>query len=89
MVYPSHMDVLEHDNTYGVLQLHLERLLVPLHAVSVHVLTVTLKQHLFLLLWEMTSSVRAEMNTLNGVQYSTLVTPSGMVRAVVLLPAVS
>ena len=89
MVCPSHMDVLEHDNTYGVLQLHSGRLLVHIHAVSVHVLTVPPKQHPFLLLSEMTSSVRVEMKLLNGMKSSMQVIHSGMVRAVGPLPAVS
>ena len=89
MVYPLHMDFLEHGNTYGPSQLHSGRLLVHGHAVSVHVLTVTPKQHLFLFLSEMTSSVRVEMKLLNGVKCSMQMTHSGMVRAVVPLPAVS
>ena len=88
MVCPSHTDLLEHDNTYGALQLHLGRL-VPIHAVSVRVLTAMPKQCLFLPLWGMTSSVRVEMQLLDGVKCSTQVIHSGMVRAVVLLPAVS
>ena len=89
MVCPSHTDLQEHDNTYGALQLHSGRLLVPIHAVSVRVLTGTPKQCLFLPLLGMTSSVRVEMQLLDGMKCSTQVIHSGMVRAVVLLPAVS
>ena len=61
MECPLHMDLLEHGNTYGVLQLPSGSLLI--NAVSVHVLTVAPKQHLFLLLSEMTSPVRVEITS--------------------------
>ena len=89
MVCHSHMDLLEHDNTSEALQLHSGRLLVHIIAVSVRVLTAMPKQCLFLPLLGMTSSVRVEMQLLDGMKCSTQVIHSGMVRAVVLLPAVS
>ena len=88
MVYLLHTDLLEYENTYGALQLHSGRL-VHIIAVSVRVLTVTPEQHLFLPSWEMTSSVRVEMQLLDLVKCSTQVIHSGMVRAVGPLPAVS
>ena len=89
MVYLLHTDLQEHDNIYGPLQLHSGRLMLHMDAVSVRVLTVMPKQHLFLPLLGMTSSVRVEMKLLDGVKCSTEVTHSGMVRAVGPLPAVS
>ena len=88
MVCPSHMDLLEHDNTSGPLLLDMGSIIYM--TMAVHVLTCHVPWHVSPTLLEMTSSVRVGTLLLIVVVVDSIeTTHSGMVRAARLLLAVS